>query len=147
MIVIKTPFDILNLLGKKSYEDIPTVDKKRHSFIINRMMSRALPDIAFNMSNQYIQAETIVDFWHNVYLELDKTPRGKTTLGYIRKCMFISMSTAKKKTPANIDKDLSKQYMIISGLGQKEFDVLATYYESELIKYLKKFSKMIETTK
>jgi len=145
--IIKTPFDIMNHLGKSSYNEISNIDKKRHSFIINRMMSRTLPDVAIDMSHMKMIPETVVDFWHCAFMDMSRTPRGMKILSHIRSAFRISMAGAKKKVSKKIDSDLSKKYMQISKIGQKEFGVLSHYYEKELIKYLKKLSYMIETTK
>ena len=145
--IIKTPFDIINHLGKSSYEDISNMDKKRHAFIINRMMSRALPEVSFNMTHLKSVSESTVDFWHKAFNDMNKTPRGMKILAQIRKSHRVSMAGAKKKTKSKIDKSIATKYMQISKTGQKEFQVLVDYYEKDLIKYLKKFSKMLETTK
>ena len=147
MITIKTPFDIMNQLGKPSFDEIPTMDKKRHAFIINRMLSRALPEVSFSMTHMRVCPESTVDFWHQAYLDMSRTQQGQRMLGYIRICLRKSMAGAKKKVKSKINKDLAKEYMKLSTLGTKEFDVLVQYHEKELIKYLKKFAKMLETSK
>lgn len=145
--IIKTPFDIINQLGRKGYDDISNMDKKRHAFIVNRMMSRALPDVAFNMTHIRVVPESTVDFWNQAFVDMNKSTRGMKMLTFIRKVLRVSMAGAKKKTKSKIDKDIATKYMNISKIGTKEFDVLVQYYEKELIKYLKQFSKMLETTK
>jgi len=145
--IINSPFDIIKHLGRESYIDVPNIDKKRHAFIINRMLSRALPEVSFNMTHQKVTPESTVDFWHRAFVDMDKTSNGVKMLSYIRKVLSISMAGAKKKETVKVDKELSKKYMQISKIGKKEFDVLLQYYELELIKYLKQFSKMLETTK
>ncbi len=145
--IIKSPFDIINQLGKDSFDEISNMDKKRHSFIVNRMMSRALPEVAFNMTHMRGVQESVVDFWHFAFLDMQKSPNGVRQLAYLRKVLRVSMAGAKKKAKSKVDKDLAKKYMQISKIGPKEFDVLVHYYEKDLVKYLKKFSKMLETTK
>ena len=146
--IIKTPFDIMNQLGREGYDEISNMDKKRHAFIINRMMSRALPEVAFSMSHMRVTQESTVDFWHRAFIDMGKTGQGMKMLAYIRKVLRVSMAGAKKTaTKSKIDKELARKYMNMSKLGPKEFDVLVQYYEKDLIKYLKKFSKMLETTK
>jgi len=147
MIVIKSPFDILNHLGKESYYEISNIDKKRNAFIVNRMLSRALPEVSFNMTHMRVVPESTVDFWNQAFFDFGKTAQGMKMLAYIRKVLRVSMAGAKKKAKSKIDKDLAKSYMQISKIGTKEFNVLVEYYEKDLIKYLNKFSKMLETTK
>ena len=147
MKIIKTPFDILNELGKSSFDEISNMDKKRHAFIINRMLSRALPEVSFGMTHMKVTPESTVDFWHRAFIDLAKNPNGQKMLSYIRKVMNISMAGEKKKTTSKIDKDIAKKYMQIAKIGQKELDVLVEHYEKDLIIYLKKFSKMLETSK
>lgn len=145
--IIKTPFDIINQLGKEGYDEISNIDKKRHAFIINRMLSRTLPEVAFSMTHVRGIPESTVDFWHRAFIDMGKTSQGMKMIAYIKKVMRISMAGAKKKTKSKIDKDIAMKYMQISKIGQKEFGILVEYYEKDLIKYLKKFSKMLETTK
>ena len=147
MITIKSPFDVLNQLGNKSFDEISNMDKKRHAFIINRMLSRALPEVSFGMTHMRVTPESTVDFWHRAFIDLSKSPNGQRMLGYIRKVLRVSMAGAKKKETSKVDKDIAKKYMQIAKIGQKELDVLVEYYEKDLITYLKKFSKMLETTK
>mgnify|MGYP003633880537 CR=1 FL=1 len=147
MIVIKSPFDLLNILGRPAYKEVANIDKKRNAFIVNRMLSRALPEVAMSMSHLKSVAESTVDFWNQVFVDFNKTPQGQNMLSYIRRVFRVSMAGAKKKTKAKIDKDLAKKYMIIAKMSQKEFNVLVEYYEKDLIKYLKKFQKMLETSK
>lgn len=145
--IIKTPFDIINQLGREGYDEISNIDKKRHAFIINRMLSRALPEVSFSMTHMRVVPESTVDFWHRAFIDMNQTGQGMKMLAYIRKVLRVSMAGAKKKAKSKIDKDIAKKYMIVSKIGTKEFDVLVQYYEKELIKYLKKFSNMLETTK
>tara|TARA_R110000737_G_scaffold219007_1_gene235195 strand:- start:1959 stop:2402 length:444 start_codon:yes stop_codon:yes gene_type:complete len=147
MITIKSPFDVLKQLGRESFNDISSMDKKRHAFIINRMLSRALPEVSFNMTHIKVVSESTVDFWHRAFVDMNNSPRGRNMLAYIRKVLYLSMAGAKKKVKSKVDTDLSNKYMQQSKIGSKEFSVLVEYYEKDLIKYLKKFSKMLETTK
>jgi 3-hydroxyacyl-CoA dehydrogenase len=145
--IIKSPFDIMNQLGKPSFDEIANMDKKRHAFIVNRMLSRALPEVSFNMTHMRVTPESTVDFWNQAFKDMGSTTNGQRMLGYIRKVLRVSMAGAKKKAKSKVDKDIAKKYMMQSKMGQKEFQVLVEYYEKDLIKYLKKFSKMLETTK
>jgi len=145
--IIKSPFDILNQLGKSAFDDISNMDKKRHAFIINRMLSRALPEVSLNMNHMRVAPESTVDFWNQAFKDMMASQRGRNMLNHIRSVYRVSMAGAKKKTKKNIDKDLAKQYMQISKIGKKEFKVLEDYHEKDLVTYLKKFSKMLETTK
>lgn len=144
---IKTPFDIIGQLGKPNYNEIANIDKKRNAFIINRMLSRALPEVSINMTHIKVCPESTIDFWNQAFVEMNKTPNGMKRVSIIRKVLRISMAGEKKKTKRKIDKELSNKYMQISKIGTKEFQVLVEHYETELIKYLKKFSKMLETSK
>lgn len=145
--IVKSPFDIIGQLGKEKFDDISNMDKKRHAFIVNRMLSRALPEVSFNMTHMKVCPESTVDFWNQAFIDMNKTGQGMRMLGYIRKVLRISMAGAKKKAKCKVDKDIAKSFMQISKMGTKEFDVLLHYYEKDLIKYLKKFSKMLKTTK
>jgi len=144
---IKSPFDLINILGTISYNEVANVDKKRHFFIINRMLSRTLPEIASDVSHNSVVPETILDFWNAIFLEYNKTPRGKKILQVIRGNFRVSMAGAKKQTTSKkIDKDLAKKYMELAKISPKEFKILENFYEKDLIKYLKEFSKMIKTS-
>lgn len=144
--IVNTPFDIINVLGDNKYNDVPNMDKKRHAFIINRMLSRALPDIAMNMSLLKTTPESTIDYWHCAFIDMSKNTQGLKMLSNIRKVLRVSMAGEKKKQ-TKIDKELATKFMNIAKISKKEFDVLVEFYEKDLIKYLKEFSKMLETTK
>ena len=144
---IKTPFDIINQLGKPAFSEISNLDKKRHFFIINRMLSRALPDISTNLGHQSIIPEIGVDYWNIAFTELGTTQKGRNILNGIRKVMYVSMSAAKKKEKVKIDVDLSKKFMEMTKMSTKEFNLLLQFFEIETIKYLKEVEKIIKTTK
>jgi hypothetical protein len=144
---IKSPFDVINILGSTKYNEIANVDKKRHFFIINRMLSRTLPEIACDISHNSVVPETILDFWNLIFVEYNKTSRGRKILQVIRGNFRVSMAGAKKKSASKkIDKDLAKKYMELAKISPKEFKILEKFYEKDLIKYLKEFSKMIKTS-
>jgi hypothetical protein len=147
MEVIKTPFDIINILGKESYNNVANIDKKRHFFIINRMLSRALPEVAMKLSHIGCVPEIIVDYWNLTFKEFSKTTNGKNMLGIIRKVLYISMAGAAKKEKTKIDKDIANKYMELTKISKKEFDILLEFFEKELIKYLKDVEKILNTTK
>ena len=145
--IIKTPFDIINILGKELYYEVPNTDKKRHAYIINRMLSRGLPDVSIHMSHMKVIPESTVDFWHQAFIDLGKSSHGIKKLRLIRSLLRLSIKSINKSNKSKIDSNISKQFMLISKIGTKEYQVLLDFYEKELIKYLKKFSKMLETTK
>jgi hypothetical protein len=146
--IIKSPFDIINILGTSNYNEVSNLDKKRHFFIINRMLSRTLPDVAIGLGHLNSVPESGVDFWNKVFVELDSTPRGKQILDIIKRNLRISMSTDKKSITNNkIDKELAIKYMQLSKISPKDFEILNKFYQDDVIKYLKEFDKMIKTSK
>lgn len=144
---IKTPFELINYLGKKEYKDISNIDKKRNFFIVNRMLSRAMPDIATNLGHLSSVPETSLDYWNIAFIDLYKTPKGKNILSYIKKVLYVSMAGAKKKQAVKIDKELAIKYMELTKISKKEFDIMVYFFETEVIKYLKEVEKMLKTTK
>lgn len=144
--IIKSPFDVINILGTAKFDEVANIDKKRHFFIINRMLSRSMPEIAMNLSTQQINPESAIDFWHLAFKELNKSSQGKGTLRFIRSTLRVSMAGAKKKAAKKkIDKDLANKYMQLAKISPKEFDIIKRFHEKDLIKYLKEVSKMLKT--
>ena len=142
---IKTPFDIINLLGTVRYNDVPTIDKTRHSFIINRMMSRTLPEYSVNFSHVSIKPYIVVDLWHNIFIKLDSNSHTKSMLNKIRSNMRISMAKKKEVTKKTISKEWYNRFLILTNLSSKEGEILKDLYMPELIKYIKKIEKMEKT--
>ena len=146
--IIKTPFDLLNVLGTDKYYDVANVDKKRNFFIVNRMLSRTLPDIVSQTSQNGIVPESVLDFWNLVFVEYSKSQQGRNILKTIRKNFFVSMASDKKKEEgsAKIDKELLHKFIEVSKMSMTDFKILQKFYEKDLIKYLKDFSRMIKTS-
>lgn len=143
----KSPFDIINILGTDSYDEVSNLDKKRGFFIINRMLSRTLPEVAMGIGHLNATPEAGIDFWNKVFKELKSTPRGKQILGLVKGNLRVSMSSAKnQETSKSLDKELSKKFMQLSKISPKEFDTLKKFYKKDLIKYLKDMEKMLKTS-
>lgn len=139
-----SPFDILKILGTDSYEEISNIDKRRNFFIINRMISRTLPQVCLSLSHFKSNSDIGVDYWHNAFKELSKSSNGRNVLALIRKNMWIKMTIDKKATVI-YDKDLAEEYMKLANITKSDFDTLIRFYKTETIDYLKEVENMMKT--
>jgi hypothetical protein len=142
---IKTPFDIINVMGTSKYSEVPTVDKNRHSFIINRMISRTFPEHSNKFNHMSMKPHIIVDMWNSIFTRFYKSKSGQHSLKKVKDNMRISMSKKKETTTGKIDNDLFKKLLILCEFSKKEGEILKNLERKELIKYLKKVDKMIKT--
>ena len=146
MIVINKPFDILPHLGKKTFNEISTNDKRKNAFIINRMLSRTLPNEANEFNHRAINVASSLDVWNLIFKELNKSYEGKKIINTTMRNMRISMAGAKKKKVLKYDKEIAKEFMRLRGIGTKDFQAMLKFDESNTIKYLKRLKKMIDVT-
>lgn len=126
-------FNYINTIfgSDKVWNEVGNVDKNKHSFMLNRLMSIQFPMQASMLNalkiSQIGQAET----WRMIGKQFKKTP------GFI----YTKTSTKKEKAKRKYSDDAIKKFMQINEIGEREFKMAMKFNEDEMNKSLEIIEK------
>lgn len=134
-------FELMNnhLIDKVKYQSVKQRDKKRHSFMINRIQSIRYIDTAVALSAPGINECNVVDFWNAFYVS-NKATRPP---GFWR-TPTKSSKKAVKIAPVLKDKELISKFINMNRMGTSDWEYMLLNDRDGVIDKLKKLDKHLK---
>ena len=140
MSTFKSPFELIkHIINNKDYSNIDKNEKKKHRFMVNRLMAIQFP-LAAQKLNIKGYDDKVVDSWGIVLKKFNNMPNW----------LFIKTKkdaeNKKKRELPDIDENIINKYLECYKIARKDLVESYKLYPKELEKDLKDFSKQINVS-
>lgn len=131
-------FDVIDCMfqNHSAWSEVTNYDKKKHYFMINRILSIKFPVQANTLQHLRINQVAVVDFWFYFI-----------SSQFNRKPSWLYTKTSKKKdtkkTKKVITEDMIKTFSARFGYEVKTVKAAIEYLGEDIIKEIKEFDKLL----
>lgn len=120
-----------------TYDSLKSYEKARHHFMVNRFFAIKYPEQAQMFNVMGIDSAGVVDCWHIVARQFNKTP------GWI--FTRVRKTEKQKKKEFNPPEEVMEKYMHYNEIGKREFEEALKFDEDRVKKDFKKLQKQMNT--